>query len=612
MLDVNKKDPPIDFGGGMIGYTMRTPPPNRVSTEAVALVQQLPSVGELFLTNGSSFGQSLTEEVPVEPTGTLELDDAIYEFGITDAGSVQITKCSSAATSLTVPAVLQDAPVRVIGSHAFSTCYKLEQVELPEGLEQIYGYSFMNTALQTIAMPTTLRTIGTKAFYKCTRLRTVELNEGLLSIDEAAFRESGVESIEIPASVVSLGQGIFDGTGIACDGEGPHLSVASGNPHFFLQDGALYSRTEDGAVLVQLIDEAATVYVGLERLGEESAFDDVSRALPLVHIAPRAFADKKNLRTVELPEGVRSVGEAAFRGCTKLTAVHLPETLESLGFRAFWETALKELRIPPALREVGTAALHTGGTVSSAHTPTLHHVDIAEGNDVFYLHKGLLCARRSDGRSMAVLYTGQGNPEGDAEIPHEVVAIGPYAFSNTKGLRSLRFHSDVTTIDISGFDFGAIVPKIIYDDLATGESYILRFPSGHHGYTAMRQSFNRGSFNLEAAYEQLDRSASVTRDVLTRSQTMLDRILHPAYASPGIIKRFREQLQRSLPKVVVEFGRNGFPQGIDMLLEAEVLTQDNIEEAIDAAVGAGEVAVLSRLIELRRTAFGAALFDFDL
>ena len=586
---------------GVTGYAMRNPPYNRMSHDAITMVQRLPSVGELFLTNGTDFAREFAEEVSVTSTDSVKLEDAVYEFAIAEGGYAQITKCASAAKRLEVPVELGGAPVCVIASHAFSTCYNLEDVELPDTVEQIYGYAFMNTALQEFRAPANLVHIGPKGFYKCQKLRRVDLNEELLAIGDAAFRESGVEQVEIPASVAILGQGIFDGTGISCADEDPCLRVSAGNPRYFLSDGALYARMEDGLMLAQLVDESKTAYTCPPELAGR-----------IVSIDDRAFAGKRNLQSVTLPEGVRTIGEAAFRGCPRLTRVDLPSTLEEIGFRAFWETAVDGLCLPASLKTIGTAALHTGGTISGGHVPTMKNVAVAEGNDTFYLSCGLLCERKPDGGSTALLYTGQGSQDGRVEIPREVTAIGPYAFSNTKGVRSLHFHSGVKTIDISGFGFGAIVPEIIYDDLEAGRSYTILVPPSDRGYTAMRQSFNRGTFELETAYEFLDRATSVTHDVLGRARTMLSRILDPVYAQPGVIQRFRNSLRGSLPKVVVAFGCNGYPQGIDLLLQAEILDEGNIEEAIEAAQAAGEVAVLSRLMEIRRTEFGAALFDFDL
>ena len=48
-----------------------------------------------------------------------------------------------------------------------------------------------------------------------------------------------------------------------------------------------------------------------------------------------AFAGHKRLRSVQIPEGVRSIDESAFYGCENLESLTLPNTLTEIGFRAF-------------------------------------------------------------------------------------------------------------------------------------------------------------------------------------------------------------------------------------------------------------------------------------
>ena len=68
----------------------------------------------------------------------------------------------------------------------------------------------------------------------------------------------------------------------------------------------------------------------------------------------------------------------------------------------------------------------------------------------------------------------------------------------------------------------------------------------------------------------------------------------------------------SVAVTAVEFGRNGFLQGIDMLADQGFLNEGTIDQAIEACMDAGELAALSRLMELKRATFAAPLFDFDL
>ena len=77
-------------------------------------------------------------------------------------------------------------------------------------------------------------------------------------------------------------------------------------------------------------------------------------------------------------------------------------------------------------------------------------------------------------------------------------------------------------------------------------------------------------------------------------------------------REFEKKIARTLAATVTAFGRNGFPQGIDLLFDFGFLNQATIDVAIEAASDAGEIAVLSRLMEIKRISFDAPLFDFDL
>ena len=74
------KDFSESLKNGTIGYAMRNPPHNRVSQNAIAFVNKLPSIGELFLTNGTAFDRELSAPVPVERTGTLERCSCIFHW----------------------------------------------------------------------------------------------------------------------------------------------------------------------------------------------------------------------------------------------------------------------------------------------------------------------------------------------------------------------------------------------------------------------------------------------------------------------------------------------------------------------------------------------------
>ncbi len=65
------------------------------------------------------------------------------------------------------------------------------------------------------------------------------------------------------------------------------------------------------------------------------------------------FADY-NITKAVLAEGVTSVGDSAFVGCTELTSISLPSTLTSIGSRAFTDcSSLETIAIPAKVAQIG-------------------------------------------------------------------------------------------------------------------------------------------------------------------------------------------------------------------------------------------------------------------
>ena len=75
----------------------------------------------------------------------------------------------------------------------------------------------------------------------------------------------------------------------------------------------------------------------------------------ITSIAERALCDFSQVTTVQLPEGVTSIGEGAFYH-TPLTELELPEGITDIEQLAFAYTALTTLRLPSSLRTVGDMA----------------------------------------------------------------------------------------------------------------------------------------------------------------------------------------------------------------------------------------------------------------
>jgi len=306
---------------------------------------------------------------------------------------------------------------------------------------------------------------------------------------------------------------------------------------------------------------------------------------------------------------VAAIGPLAFKGCASLERIELPDTLHTIGRRAFQGTRLASLYIPESLRTVGSAAFYTGGAITRNYKPTIREVRIAPGNDRFYVEEETLCQRGDDG-DIALLHVGAGKR---MVVPANVTHIGAFAFMRADRVDQVVMHDGVKSIDLGGLDLARGVSALVYEQRGDDpRRYVIRYPLGELGRQTLRITLSHGGFDIALAFLECDRSITHVSDTYIRSRMMLDRLAEPVYLYERVEALFRNRLENGICQSVVAFGRNGYLEGVDKLLDLGLLNEGNIERVLDAAIEADEVALVSRLVEVRRTRFGVPLFDFDL
>lgn len=90
---------------------------------------------------------------------------------------------------------MKNTKIKSIDRHTFSKCHRLQFVDLPETLENIYGNAFFSTSiLREITLPKNLKLIGEYAF-AFSDLKKVEVPDGsnLETIDLNAFSDTKLE-----------------------------------------------------------------------------------------------------------------------------------------------------------------------------------------------------------------------------------------------------------------------------------------------------------------------------------------------------------------------------------------------------------------------------------
>jgi hypothetical protein len=91
--------------------------------------------------------------------------------------SVTITKYTGSASTINIPAQIQNLPVTDIGIAAFFGCKSLSNITIPSSVTSIGDYAFSGCAnLTSIVIPSSVASIGNNAFSECARLTSVTLS----------------------------------------------------------------------------------------------------------------------------------------------------------------------------------------------------------------------------------------------------------------------------------------------------------------------------------------------------------------------------------------------------------------------------------------------------
>ena len=341
-------------------------------------------------------------------------------------------------TAVTIP-----ANIEVIYDSAFRNCVSLENLVLTEGLRTIASTvngtngAFVGcTALESVAIPSTVAEIGNTTFYGCSALTTVvfrDSSEVRMTIGREAFSGTALSgALSVPAKVSAIGEAAFEGTPISA------LTIAEGE--YLKAVGEAAFRNCEFLTAVTIPGNVETI--GANAFTDCIALNDLSLAEGLktfastVNYTNGAFVGCTSLESVTIPSTVAEIGNTTFYGCSALTTVVFRDSSEvrmTIGREAFSGTALSgALSVPAKVSAIGEAAFE--GTPISALT-------IAEGE---YLKAVGEAAFSSCAYLTAVT------------IPGNVETIGANAFRECIALESLELSEGLITIaDTVNYDNGA-------------------------------------------------------------------------------------------------------------------------------------------------------------
>lgn len=229
-------------------------------------------------THTDKFGANITSNIYENGKGVITFDG-----NVTSIGETAFCNCST-LQKISIP-----EGVTTIGTSAFNNCITLEKVSIPESVTSIEKYAFaFNPALRNITIPESITLIESQTFSGCTALENITIPERVISIGNSVFYGcTSLKSINIPNNVTAIGEGVFSG----CSS----LSAFYGK----------YASADNRCIIIDGILKYFAPY-GIK-----------TYTIPegIIKIEGRVFISCSSLTSVNIPDGVTSIGDYTFSSC---------------------------------------------------------------------------------------------------------------------------------------------------------------------------------------------------------------------------------------------------------------------------------------------------------
>lgn len=240
-------------------------------------------------------------------SSAVNIDDIYYRLN-SDSKTAEVAENPSKYSgNIVIPATAIyneiEYSVTSIGKYAFYECSDLTSVIIPEGVMTIDNYAFNGCQnLTSITIPNSVTKVGEEVFRYCRGLSSVTIGRGLTTIGKYTF--GGCKTITtmwISCSPTSIGKEIFYG----CDN------------------------------IKEIVFDCETIY---SYLSGKTSIEKITIKEGVTSIGDNAFKGCSGLNSVTIPESVTSIGNNSFSGCTGLAYVNIPNSVVSIGENAFYQT----------------------------------------------------------------------------------------------------------------------------------------------------------------------------------------------------------------------------------------------------------------------------------
>jgi len=298
-------------------------------------------------------------------------------------------------------------------------------------ITHIEYYTFMyRTEVKHLTIMNNVKVIHKKAFYGLKRLESVQLPESVVEIGDEAFSEmQALIRFTSEADSLSLGKDVFKG---------------NKRTTMYFKDTSIKKRYDF---------DQLEVYVGFEKAVHHGPVKYAllaSKEAVVMDASVRVFKDIVIPEIIESDYQVTAIGTFAFAHKKNIRSIHLPNTITRIGYSTFLESDVENIHLPETITEIPKGMFMGCYRLQSIELPA--SIQTIQ-NDVFYQ-----CVNLKDVHINEGLETIGDNAFNNAtslthiDLPNSLKVIKEMAFSGTS-LTSITLPVNVERIDEYAFGF---------------------------------------------------------------------------------------------------------------------------------------------------------------
>ena len=368
--------------------------------------------------------------------------------------------------------------VKEIPEYAFANCLGLENVVLPYSVLSLMAYSFSDCDnLRNVVLPETTGYIDPNAFYLT---YDVELDYYDPEAARKAIEDAGITKESFEEYVEGVNRSDYSIFVSGSAGEKAYLSeleyTATDTPGKgnVRQQGELASAVISGGEAFLMVPRDVNVrgYDIGSAEGEDTngpVFTDPYIA-ETCNIVGNVLADYKGSDAVPvLPSGIGRIGNRAFYMNTSVKDVNIPGGVREIGDFAFARSGVEKVSIPEGTERIGYAAFYNCGQLSDLSIPSsVKSIELGALNGSRWYEDQMRKGGDSDfvvaGDGILIGYKGKG---GNVSIPAGIKTIGAGCFSDNKSITGVVLPQGLSVIGEEAFMGCSGLKDISFPDTVT-------------------------------------------------------------------------------------------------------------------------------------------------